>query len=134
MTEAGEPPWAAVRRRVLGPDLPAAQSPSTAAEAAFAALVTDEIWMGVWDRPGLDMATRRAVTIGVLVALGRPEGLTLHVRGALADGMGAEEISEIVLHCALYCGVPAADAAYRVIRPLLAEAARADVAADPDDG
>ena len=133
MSEVGEPPWAAIRRRVLGPDLPAAQPTSTDAESAFAALVTNEIWMGVWDRPGLDMPTRRAVTIGVLVALGRPEGLTLHVRGALADGVSAEEISEIVLHCALYCGVPAADAAYRVIRPLLAEAARAVAAADPDD-
>jgi 3-oxoadipate enol-lactonase/4-carboxymuconolactone decarboxylase len=133
MNGAGEPQWAAIRRRVLGPDLPAAQPTSTEAEAAFAALVADEIWMGVWNRPALDMVTRRAVTIGVLVALGRPEGLSLHVRGALADGVSAEEISEIVLHCALYCGVPAADAAYRVIRALLAEAARAGAAADPDD-
>jgi alkylhydroperoxidase/carboxymuconolactone decarboxylase family protein YurZ len=64
--------------------------------------------------------------MAVLVALGRPESLSLHARGALADGMTAEQIGEIVLHCALYCGAPAADVAFRALRPLL------DGADDPD--
>jgi alkylhydroperoxidase/carboxymuconolactone decarboxylase family protein YurZ len=57
--------------------------------------------------------------MAVLVALGRPESLALHARGALADGMTAEQIAEIVLHCALYCGAPSADLAFRALRPLL---------------
>lgn len=118
-----EPQWVAVQRRVLGSDHPAAPPVSTAAEAAFFTFVNNEVWTGVWERTGLDLATRRAVTISALIAMGQPEGLAHHVRGALADGMSAEEISEIVLHCTLYCGVPAGAAAYRAIRPLLADAA-----------
>jgi alkylhydroperoxidase/carboxymuconolactone decarboxylase family protein YurZ len=109
----------AVRRRVLGPDLPTPQPPATEAQAAFRALASREIWGGVWDRPGLDLATRRVITMSVLVALGRPEGLFAHARGALADGMTTEQIGELVLHCALYCGAPAADAAFRALAPLL---------------
>jgi alkylhydroperoxidase/carboxymuconolactone decarboxylase family protein YurZ len=120
-SEPVEPRWAAVQRHVFGEDRPP-PTVSTAAEAAFFTLVNNEVWSGVWDRPGLDLATRRAITISVLIALGYPDGLALHVRGALADGMSAEEISEILLHCTLYCGVPAAAAAYRAIRPLLAGA------------
>jgi alkylhydroperoxidase/carboxymuconolactone decarboxylase family protein YurZ len=119
-SEPVEQRWAAVQSRVFGHDRPTPRTVSTEAEAAFFTLVNNEVWAGVWDRPGLDLATRRAVTITALIALGHPDGLVLHVRGALADGMSAEEVSEIVLHCALYCGVPAAAAAYRAIRPLLA--------------
>jgi alkylhydroperoxidase/carboxymuconolactone decarboxylase family protein YurZ len=119
VTDPAESPADAIRRRVLGPDRPTPQSPATEAEAAFSALAAREIWAGVWDRPGLDLATRRAITMAVLVALGRPESLSLHARGALADGMTAEQIGEIVLHCALYCGAPAADVAFRALRPLL---------------
>jgi alkylhydroperoxidase/carboxymuconolactone decarboxylase family protein YurZ len=108
-----------VRRRVLGPDLPTPGPPATEAQAAFSALASREIWGGVWDRPGLDLRTRRVITMSVLVALGRPEGLLAHARGALADGMTAEQIGELVLHCALYCGAPAADAAFRTLAPLL---------------
>jgi 3-oxoadipate enol-lactonase/4-carboxymuconolactone decarboxylase len=85
-------------------------------------LASREIWAGVWDRPGLDLATRRAITLAVLIALGRPDGLFAHARGALADGMTPEEIGEIVMHCGLYCGAPAADAAFRALRPLLTDA------------
>jgi alkylhydroperoxidase/carboxymuconolactone decarboxylase family protein YurZ len=119
MTEFADATPDAVRQRVLGPDRPTAPPPATEAEAAFSALADREIWAGVWSRPGLDLATRRAVTMAVLVALGRPEALALHARGALADGMTAEEIGEIVLHCALYCGAPAADLAFRSLRPIL---------------
>jgi alkylhydroperoxidase/carboxymuconolactone decarboxylase family protein YurZ len=119
VTDPVESAGEAIRRRVLGPDGPSPHAPATAAEAAFSALAAREIWAGVWDRPGLELSTRRAITMAVLVALGRPESLALHVRGALADGMTAEEIGEIVLHCALYCGAPAADLAFRSIRPLL---------------
>jgi alkylhydroperoxidase/carboxymuconolactone decarboxylase family protein YurZ len=119
VTDPSESEADAIRRRVLGPDGPTPRSPSTDAEAAFTGLATREIWAGVWNRPGLDLSTRRAITMAVLVALGRPESLTLHARGALADGMTTEQIAEIVLHCALYCGAPAADVAFRALRPLL---------------
>jgi alkylhydroperoxidase/carboxymuconolactone decarboxylase family protein YurZ len=115
-----------IRRRVLGPDGPAPRPPVTEAEAAFRDLAAREIWAGLWDRPGLDLVTRRSITIAVLVALGRPESLVLHARGALADGMTADEIGEIVLHCALYCGAPAADLAFRALRPILEQAENPD--------
>ena len=133
MTDPAESRADAVRRRVLGPDGPSPHSPATDAEAAFSALAAREIWAGVWDRPGLDLATRRAITMAVLVALGRPESLSLHARGALADGMTAEQIGEIVLHCALYCGAPAADVAFRALRPLLEGSDRADATSDTHD-
>jgi alkylhydroperoxidase/carboxymuconolactone decarboxylase family protein YurZ len=126
VTDSAESSADAIRRRVLGPDGPTPHTPATEAEAAFSALADREIWAGVWDRPGLELSTRRAITMAVLVALGRPESLALHVRGALADGMTAEEIGEIVLHCALYCGAPAADLAFRSIRPLLGAADEPD--------
>lgn len=133
MTDPVESHADAIRRRVLGPDGPTPRSPATEAEAAFSALAAREIWAGVWDRRGLDLATRRAITMAVLVALGRPEGFTLHARGALADGMTAEQIGEIVLHCALYCGAPAADVAFRALRPLLEGFDDADATSDTHD-
>lgn len=133
MTDPAESRADAVRRRVLGPDLSTPQPPTTGAQAAFAALASREIWGGVWERPGLDLATRRVITMSVLVALGRPEALFAHARGALADGMTAEQIGEIVLHCALYCGAPAADAAFRTLAPLLTGADGPVTSADYDD-
>ena len=133
MTEPSESRADVVRRRVLGPDLPAPKPPATEAQAAFTALASPKIWGGVWDRPGLDLVTRRVITMSVMVALGRPEGLFAHARGALADGMSAEQIAEIVLHCAVYCGAPAADAAFRTLAPLLAGAAAPGPADDDDD-
>ncbi len=133
MTEPAESRADAVRRRVLGPDLPVPMPPATEAQAAFSAMAAREIWGGVWDRPALDLVTRRVITMSVLVALGRPEGLFAHARGALADGMTAEQIGEIVLHCAVYCGAPAADAAFRTLAPLLSGVDAPVAAADHDD-
>jgi alkylhydroperoxidase/carboxymuconolactone decarboxylase family protein YurZ len=136
VTDSVESAAEAIRRRVLGPDGPTPHAPATEAEAAFSALAAREIWAGVWDRPGLELSTPRAITMAVLVALGRPESLALHVRGALADGMTAEEIGEIgeiVLHCAPYCGAPAADLAFRSIRPLLEGTGQPDPTPDIRD-
>jgi alkylhydroperoxidase/carboxymuconolactone decarboxylase family protein YurZ len=133
VTDAAASSADAIRRRVLGPDGPAPHAPTTDAEAAFSSLAAREIWAGIWDRPGLDLTTRRAITLAVLVALGRPESLTLHARGALADGMPAEEIAEIVLHCALYCGAPAADLAFRALRPLFEDLDESDPTPDLRD-
>lgn len=77
--EPVEPRWVAVQRRVLGSDHPAAPAVSTEAEAAFFTFVNNEVWTGVWDRAGLDLTTRRAVTISALIALGQPDGLAHHV-------------------------------------------------------
>jgi alkylhydroperoxidase/carboxymuconolactone decarboxylase family protein YurZ len=132
MSESAESRGDTVQRLVLGPDHPPGGAPATEAEAAFRALASREIWAGVWDRPGLDLATRRAITMAVLIALGHPEGLFVHARGALADGMTAEEIGEIVMHCGLYCGAPAAAAAFRALRPLLTDAGAPGGVADAD--
>jgi alkylhydroperoxidase/carboxymuconolactone decarboxylase family protein YurZ len=121
----------AIRQRVLGPDGRAPHPPATEAEAAFRDLAAREIWAGLWDRPGLGLDTRRSITMAILVALGRPESLVLHARGALADGMTADEIGEIVLHCALYCGAPAADLAFRALRPILEQAEQPDPTPGP---
>ena len=133
MTDSTESPGNAIKRRLLGSDFHPAPPPATQAEAAYADLMSRELWEGVWSRPGLDLAMRRAITMAVLIGLGQPEGLVTHARGALADGMTAEEIGEIVLHCALYCGAPAGDAAYRALRPLLTDAGGPGAVADTHD-
>jgi alkylhydroperoxidase/carboxymuconolactone decarboxylase family protein YurZ len=130
MTDSAESPGDAIKRRLLGPDFYRPPGPpATQAEAAYAEMTSRELWEGVWSRPGLDLAMRRAITMAVLIGLGQPEGLATHARGALADGMTAEEIGEIVLHCALYCGAPAGGKAFSAVRPLLTDTnARGDVA------
>lgn len=115
---------AAVRRAVLG-DAHVAASVQTPDPAVRALVdhVTRAGWAEVWSRPGLDRRTRSAVTLAALVALGRLEELELHVSGALRNGLSAEEITEIVLHCAPYAGMPSAICAMPVVQRALGEAA-----------
>lgn len=110
----------AVRRRVLGDahvDRTTAEAPELTAE--FQDLLTRFVWGEIWTRPGLDARVRRILTIGTLVALGRTEELRLHVRAALTEAEGrlsVEDIKEIFLQQAVYCGIPAANTAFHVLR------------------
>lgn len=84
-------------------------------------LVTEYCWGAVWSRPGLDRRTRSLLNIGMLTALGRSHELRLHVRGALTNGATPEEIQEVLLQTAVYCGMPAALEAQRTAEAVLAE-------------
>jgi 4-carboxymuconolactone decarboxylase len=86
----------------------------------FQDLITRYAWGEIWTRPALDVRTRRVLVIGTLVALGRFDELRMHVRAALEDGgLSVDEIKEIVLQQAIYCGVPAANTAFEVVREAL---------------
>ena len=80
----------------------------------FQELITRYAWGEIWSRPGLDRLTRRCVTLAMLAALHCDDELAMHVRAALADGMTAEEIKEVLLQVAIYAGVPAANRAFAV--------------------
>jgi 4-carboxymuconolactone decarboxylase len=111
----------AVRRQVLGDahvDRASAQTTSLTAE--FQDLITRYAWGEIWTRPGLDIRTRRVLVLGTLVALGRFEEFRMHARAAMREGGFTEEdVKEIVLQQAIYCGVPAANTAFEVLRDLL---------------
>lgn len=87
----------------------------------FQELVTRYAWGTVWARDGLGRRDRSLVTLALLTALGRDEELPLHLRGALTNGVTREEIAEVLLHTAVYAGVPAANTAFAVARRTLAE-------------
>jgi 4-carboxymuconolactone decarboxylase len=84
-------------------------------------LVTEYCWGEVWTRPGLTPRERSLVNLGMLTALGREAELKLHVRGALNNGCSVEEIRETLLQTAIYCGVPAAIASFRLAQSVLDE-------------
>src|SRR5271155_5176181 len=84
-------------------------------------LVTEYCWGAVWDRPGLDRRTRSMINLAMLTALNRPHELKLHVRGALNNGVSRDEIAEILLQAAIYCGVPAAMDSFRAAGEALAQ-------------
>lgn len=77
-------------------------------------LVTEYCWDEIWNRPGLDRRSRSILNLGMIAALNRPHELKLHVRGALNNGLSRDEIQEILLQIAIYCGVPAAIDSFRV--------------------
>jgi 4-carboxymuconolactone decarboxylase len=105
----------AVRREVLGDDhVDRATSQTTDLTRDFQQLITEYAWGSVWTRPGLDRRTRSLITITALVALGHHEELALHLRGALRNGVSPDEIKETLLHSAVYCGIPAANTAFRI--------------------
>jgi 3-oxoadipate enol-lactonase/4-carboxymuconolactone decarboxylase len=109
-----------VRREVLGDDhVDAAIERTTDFTADFQDLITRYAWGEIWTRPGLDRRTRSCITLTALVALGRFEELEMHVRAALRNGLSADEIKEVLLHSAIYCGVPAANSAFAVARQVI---------------
>ena len=115
----------AVRREVLGDEhVDRAVAETTDFTADFQDLITRYAWGEIWARPGLDRKTRSCITLTALVALGREEELAMHVRAALRIGLTPDEIKEVLLQSAIYCGVPAANAAFAVARRVLEDSER----------
>jgi 3-oxoadipate enol-lactonase/4-carboxymuconolactone decarboxylase len=111
-----------VRREVLGDEhVDRAVERTTPFTADFQDLITRYAWGEIWARPGLDRKTRSCITLAALVALGREEELAMHVRAALRVGLTPDEIKEVLLHSAIYCGVPAANGAFAVAQRVLDE-------------
>ena len=111
-----------VRREVLGDEhVDAANERTTDFTRDFQDLITRYAWGEIWTRPGLDRRTRSCMTLIVLVALGRFDELPMHVRASLRNGLTRDEIKEVLLHSAIYCGVPAANTAFHVAQRTLAE-------------
>ena len=111
-----------VRREVLGDEhVNRAVERTTPFTADFQDLITRYAWGEIWARPGLDRRTRSCITLATLVGLGREEELAMHVRAALRVGLTPDEIKEVLLHSAIYCGVPAANGAFAVAQRVLDE-------------
>ena len=111
-----------IRREVLGEEhVAAAVAGTTADTTAFQDLITRYAWGEIWARPGLDRRTRSAITLMALIALNREHELAIHIRAALRNGLSREEIGEVLLQSAIYCGVPAANGAFAVFRDVMAE-------------
>ena len=111
-----------VRKEVLGAEY-VEQSFASADDfnRPFQEFVTEYCWGGVWTRPGLDRRTRSFLNLGMLAALNRPHEIKLHLRGAINNGLTKNEIAEVFLQVAIYCGVPAALDAIRVAREVFKE-------------
>ncbi len=111
----------AIRRQVLGnAHVDRASTQTTPLTAEFQDLITRYAWGEIWTRPGLDVRTRRVLVLGTLIAVGRFEEFRMHARAALKEGgFTQEELKEIVLQQAIYCGVPAANTAFEVLRDVL---------------
>ncbi|MDQ1397064.1 MAG: 3-oxoadipate enol-lactonase / 4-carboxymuconolactone decarboxylase [Acidimicrobiaceae bacterium] len=109
-----------IRRQVLGDaHVDAAAARAAPFTADFQAFLTTYAWGEVWSRPGLDRRTRSCITVAMLVALGRDEELALHLRAARTNGVSVDEIKEVLLQSAIYCGVPAANHAFAVAAKVL---------------
>jgi 4-carboxymuconolactone decarboxylase len=117
------------RREVLGDEhVDRAIERTTDFTADFQNLITRYAWGEIWARPGLDRRTRSCITLTALIALGRESELEMHVRAALRNGVTADEIKEVLLHSAVYCGVPAANGAFAIAQRVLDEAGKSDSA------
>jgi 4-carboxymuconolactone decarboxylase len=111
-----------VRREVLGdPHVDRAEARKTGFTADFQDFITRYAWGEIWTRPLLDRKTRSCITLTALVAGGHREELAMHVRAAVRNGLSADEIKEVLLQTAVYCGVPAANSAFAVAQRVLIE-------------
>ena len=109
-----------VRREVLGDEhVDAAVDRTSGFTADFQDLITRYAWGEIWTRPGLDRRMRSAITITALIATGRFEELRMHLRAALRNGLEEDEIKEVLLQSAIYCGVPAANSAFAAAQEVL---------------
>ncbi len=84
-------------------------------------LVTEYAWNAIWNRPGLDRRSRSMINLAMLTALNRPHELKLHLKGAINNGLTKDEIREILMQTAIYCGVPAAIDSFRCAKEVFAE-------------
>jgi 4-carboxymuconolactone decarboxylase len=112
----------AVRRQVLGDEhVDRAAATASAFSAPWQDYVTDNAWGAVWTRPGLDRRTRSMVTVALLAGLGHHHELAMHVRAAIRNGVTAAELREVLMHTAVYAGVPAANSAFGIAQQVLAD-------------
>ena len=112
----------AVRREVLGDaHVDRATASATDFTREFQEFITEYAWGGIWTRPGLDRRSRSLITLTALIARGHHEELALHVRAARTNGLTNDEIKELILQSAIYCGVPDANTAFRIAQRVLAE-------------
>jgi 4-carboxymuconolactone decarboxylase len=111
-----------VRREVLGnAHVDRAKAHETDFNADFQDFITRYAWGEIWARPGLNKKTRSLLTISMLVALNRNEELRLHLRAAFNNGVTGDEVREVLLHSAIYCGIPAANSAFHIASEILKE-------------
>ena len=111
-----------VRREVLGDEhVDRAKARTTPFTQPFQGYITRAAWGDVWGRAGLDRRTRSAITLALLTALHAENELPMHVRAAIRNGLTADEIAEVLLHSAVYAGVPAANAAFAIAQRVLEE-------------
>ena len=111
-----------MRREVLGAEhVDASLANADSFSMPMQELVTQYCWGEVWTRPGLDRRMRSFLNLAMLTALNRPHELKLHVRGAINNGLTKEEIAEVFLQAAIYCGVPAAVGSFRAAREVFEE-------------
>jgi 4-carboxymuconolactone decarboxylase len=110
------------RREVLGDEhVDRATASAGPFGEPFQDFITRYAWGAVWSRPGLDRRTRSAITLASLVSLRAENELGTHIRAALRNGLTPEEIGEVLLHTAVYAGVPAANAAFAIVKQVLSE-------------
>lgn len=110
-----------VRREVLGDEhVDTAIERTTDFTADFQDLITRYAWAEIWTRPGLDRKARSCITLTALMARGQLEELEMHVRAALRNGLTENEVKEVFLQGAIYCGIPAANSAFAVSQSVLA--------------
>jgi 4-carboxymuconolactone decarboxylase len=111
-----------VRRAVLGNAyVEKAQAAKTAFSEPFQDLITRYAWGEIWTRPGLPRNTRSLLTLAMMIALNRGDEFRMHVRAAANNNVTREEIQEVLLQAAIYCGVPAANAAFHIAQEVFAE-------------
>lgn len=111
-----------VRKEVLGAaHVARAQSATTEFNAEFQELITRYAWGEIWTRPGLPRHTRSLLTLAMMVALNRADEFRLHVRAAANNGVTRDEIKEVLLQAAIYCGVPAANTAFHLAAEVFAQ-------------
>ena len=111
-----------VRRAVLGDvHVDRTLKNKTPFNDEFQDLITRYAWGEIWTRPGLPKHTRSIATLAMLVALNRPEELKLHLRASANTGVTRDEIKELLMQCAIYCGVPAANAAFHMAKEVFAD-------------
>lgn len=124
MTESRFDTGMRVRKEVLGSEhVERAQARATEFDADFQRFITETAWGSVWARPDLDRRTRSLVTVAILAALGREE-LALHLRASQNIGVDPREIAEVLLHVAVYAGVPAANSAFATAKNVFEQLAR----------
>ena len=112
----------AIRRNVLGDDhVDRAVKGTNEFNGAFQEFITHYAWGEIWDRPGLDKKTRSLLTLSILIALGHDTEFEMHIRAAINNGVTVEEIKELLMHSALYCGLPSANHGFKLAEGVLKE-------------